>query len=376
MDDITIRYWSPHGRQEETKFQSEDRMIELTTRAAKMVDLSNLSKCTKLETLNLANNMLEELDLSPLSNNQKLTEIRLENNHLSNLDLWPLGNCHSITRLNIVQNRLQSLDVTPILSGSQVLLDSSVVLYADFILRYILTSKELVESFLLFRPDRAPWTAPPVLMWVAYENLAMRMEWSAIRERIFQVLDQLPDSYWYQIQRGLLIGLGMQELAGFDGDPSKILDKTTDSMDYKAARRAIFDRTVELLYEQISRGGPTLFLDIEAMEETRASKLIGKIIEARKLEIEKVVVPTKGSISLMNSLWLSHYGYNILQALGVGMKHIGADIEQVKKSFTDLGFSLRTRNVESLQDVEVPEPVITSQSMKNYVFNEIEKAYQ
>ena len=63
MEEITIRYWSPHGRQEETKYRCDDKKIDLAVRAAKRVDLTNLRRCTQLIELNLANNMLEELDL-------------------------------------------------------------------------------------------------------------------------------------------------------------------------------------------------------------------------------------------------------------------------------------------------------------------------
>jgi hypothetical protein len=375
MEEITIRYWSPHGRQEETKFRSDAKKIDLIMRAAMNVDLSNLRKCTKLVTLNLANNMLEELDLTPLSGNETLVELRLENNHLPSLDLWPLANCSALTRLNLTQTRLQNLDLTPVLARSHVLLDSSVVIYSDNILRYLLTTKELSERFLLVRPDRAPWTAPPVLMWVSYETLAKKMGWSAIRKRILTVLNQTTENDWYAIQRGFLIGFGMEELAGFDGNPSKLLDNTDDSMDYENARRAIFDRAVDLLDEQITNEGPTLFLDAEAMKETRASKLIAKIVEARKQEIDNTTVLTKGSTSLMNSLWLTHYGYKFLEALGVGMRHFGVEIEKVKQSLDELGFSLKTREVESIETAVIDEPVVSSQSMKRFVLNQIEKAY-
>ncbi len=375
MDEISIKYWSPHGRQEERKFHCDDTKIDLTTRAAKKVDLSDVERCEKLAVLNLANNMLEELELSPLSNNKTISEIHLENNHLVSLDLWPLVRSSGLEKINLTQNRLQTLDVTPILTRSSVMLDSSVVLSADNILRFFLTSEELAEHFLLVRPDKAPWTAPPVLIWVLYEELAKKMKWAQIQDRIYSVLDHVTQDYWYHVQRGLLIGLGMRELAGFDGDPLKILDTTRDSMDYRSAKRAIYNRTVELLDEQLSKNGPTLFLDIEAMEVTSASKLIPKIVEARVKEIENTIVFTKGSISLLDSLWLTHYGYKILEALNVGLRHFGVGFEKVKASFTELGFSLKTQEVESLHDVEIESQLITSQSMRRYVINEVEKAY-
>jgi hypothetical protein len=159
MEEITIRYWSPHGRQEEKKFRYDDQTIDLTMRAAMKVDLSHLKECTRLLSLNLANNMLEELDLSPLFESNTLAELRIENNHLPTLNLWPLSRCSALTRVNLTQNRLQFLDLTPILANSHVLLDSSVVIYSDNILRYLFTNHQLAERFLLVRPDRAPWTS-------------------------------------------------------------------------------------------------------------------------------------------------------------------------------------------------------------------------
>ena len=111
------------------------------------------------------------------------------------------------------------------------------------------------------------------------------------------------------------------------------------------------------------------------MKETRASKLIAKIVEARKREIENTIVPTKGSVSLMNSLWLTHYGYQILEAMGVGMKHFGVAIDDIKQSLEELGFSLKTQEVESLEQFDIKYSVVCSQSMKDFVFNQIEKGY-
>ncbi len=375
MEEIIIRYWSPHGRQEERKFLCDDNNIDLTMRAAIKVDLSHLRKCNRLLTLNLANNMLEELDLSPLSENNTIVELRVENNHLRTLDLWPLCSCSALFRVNLTQNRIQSLDLTPVFASSHVLLDSSVVIYSDNLLRYLLTNNQLAERFLLVRPDRAPWTSPPVLMWVSYETLAKKMEWSEIRERILTVLNQITENDWYAIQRGFLIGFGMEELAGYDGNPAKLLENTNDSIDYETAREIIYDNAVELLDEQISNGGPTLFLDIEVMKETRASKLIAKIAEARKLEIENTTILTRGSTSLMNALWLTHYGYKILEVLGIGIRHFGVELEKVKQSLEDLGFSINTCEVESLETDEIKEPMVVSQSMKHFVFNLIERAY-
>ncbi|MHA1943011.1 MAG: hypothetical protein ACW96M_01315 [Candidatus Thorarchaeota archaeon] len=376
MKEITIKYWGYYGRQEERKFQCSDRKIDMIMRAAQRIDLSEVSNCSKLEILNLSSNMLEEIDFSPLSQSQTITTLMLENNHLTSLDLWPLANCDSVTHLNLKNNRLPGLDLTPIFLRARIELDSSVVISADHILRFSLTSEQLKERFLLLRPDRAPWTATPVIIWNKYENLAKKMEWSIIYQRIQTVLNQISESDWYAVQRGFMMALSLDELAGYDGDPRNLLDDTSEDMNYKTARQSIIDRAIELLDGQIERGGATLFLDTEAMKTTRASKLIPKIVEARKQEMEKAIVLTKGSVSIMNSLWLSYYGFKIMEALDVGSTlHMGDGLSRMRESFDELGFTLRTKEVESITSSQITDPIKASKSLKKHVLNLVERAY-
>jgi hypothetical protein len=77
----------------------------------------------------------------------------------------------------------------------------------------------------------------------------------------------------------------------------------------------------------------------------------------------------------MNSLWLTHYGFKILDALNVGVRHFGAELEDIRKSLDDLGFVLKTHEVDSLETAEIEDPVVCSQSMRNHILNLIEDAY-
>ncbi|MHA2024869.1 MAG: hypothetical protein ACW98U_03115 [Candidatus Thorarchaeota archaeon] len=375
MKEITIKYWGHHGRQEERKFQCGDRKIDMIMRAAKKVDLSEVVNCTEIEVLNLSNNMIEEIDLSPLSTCNSLTTLLLENNNLTNLDLWSLAGSKSLVNLDLKNNRLPSLDLTPLFLRAHIEVDSSVVISADYILRYALTSAQLEKRFLLVRPDKAPWTATPVIIWNKYETLAKNIGWSDIRQRITTILDQVDERNWFALQRGLLMGLSLEELAGYDGDPRNLLSTTTDDMDFITARNVVFNRAIELLESQVEVGGSTLFLDTESMKTTRASKLIPRIIEARRLEMENAVVQTKGSIALMNSLWLTHYGYKILQALDVGIQHYGDGINRMKKNLEELGFELKTEEVSSIASAQSIDPIIASDSLKIHVSHLIEQAY-
>ena len=375
MKEITIKYWGHHGRQEERKFQCSDRKIDMIMRAAKKVDLSEVGNCTEIEVLNLSNNMIEEVDLSPLSTCKSMTTLLLENNHLTNIDLWYLAGSDSLRNLDLKNNRLPSLDLTPLFLRAHIELDSSVVVSADYILRYALTNDQLEKRFLLVRPDKAPWTATPVIIWNKYESLAKNIEWSDIHKRIITILCQVDERDWFAVQRGLLMGLSLEELAGYDGDPRNLLSTTTPDLDFKTAREIVFDRAIELLDSQVEDGGSTLFLDTESMKTTRASKLIPKIIEARRLEMENAVVQTKGSIALMNSLWLTHYGFKILQALDVGIQHYGNGLYRMKESLEEVGFELKTEEVSSIASTQSIDPINASDSLKKHVSHLIEKAF-
>jgi hypothetical protein len=319
--------------------------------------------------------MIEEIDFTPVSNSGTITSILLENNRLKSLDLWPLTKCLSIRLLDLKNNQLPSVDITPVFLSANIELDSSVVISADYILRFALTSDQLKSRFLLIRPDRAPWTATPVIIWNKYETLAENNNWSDIHQRIAAILDQVDERDWFAIQRGLLMGLSLDEIAGYDGDPRELLSTTTPDQNFESAREAILERTIELLDSQVERGGSTLFLDTESMKTTKASKLIPKIIDARRLEIEKVIVQTKGSVALMNSLWLSHYGFKILRALEVGVQHYGDGLNRVRESLDDLGFELKTEEVSSIAKVQSIDPILASDSLKKHVSHLIENAY-
>ncbi len=372
MGEISIKYWSPHGRQEETKFQSGHSKIDLVMRAAQRVDLSNLSKCNNLLKLDLSHNMLEELDLSPISGCTSIQEINLQSNHLTKLNLWALKECIELRDLDVTENRLHGLDLTPIFLETRVRMDSSVVVSADNILRYVFTKDDLTKQFQLFRPDGASWTVPPVVMWSMYNEMTKRFDWSEMYERIKSVIERMSSTQWYGAQRGLLHSLGISEIAGYDGDPRKLLELTESGMSFEEARQAVFDRAVQLLEMQLNVDGPTLFLDLERMKETSASKLIPLIVEQRKHELENSTILVKGSTVFLRPLWLTHYGYKILLATGMGLTTDLEGLVSLRKSFDELDLELATQKVTVAKDTYEGK---ASRGMQRHVFDLIRGDY-
>ncbi|TFG31184.1 leucine-rich repeat domain-containing protein [Candidatus Thorarchaeota archaeon] len=372
MEEITIRYWSPHGRQEETKFQCEHTKIDLVMRAAQRVDLSGVARCSLLEKLDLSHNMLEELDLSPVSRCSSLKEINLQSNHLTELNLWPLKDCNRLTFIDVSENRLHGLDLTPVFLNTKIRMDSSVVVSADSVLRYVFTKEEIMKRFQLLRPDGANWAVPPVVIWKKYCEMKKQYDWAYLKERMISVLQKMSPIQWYGAQRGLLQGLGIAMIEGFDGDPRLLLDTTVSEMSFIEAQQAIFDSAVKLLEEQLQNDGPTLFLDIENMRETSASKLIPLIVEKREDEVEKSTLLVKGSTVFLRPLWLTHYGFNILSATGMGLTTNLEGLETLRKNFDELDLELRTQKVTVAKDVY---DGTASKGMQKHVFDLIRAAF-
>ena len=372
MEEITIKYWSPHGRQEETKFQCSHTKIDFVMRAAQRVDLSDVARCTDLEKLDLSHNMLEELDLTPVSGCALLEEINLQSNHLTKLDLWPLRANNKLVSIDVSENRLHGLDLTPIFLDTKVRMDSSVVVSADNILRYVFTRDELVQQFQLLRPDGANWAVPPVVIWNMYSEMTKRYDWAHLKERIVTVLQKMSPIQWYGAQRGLLQGLDFSMLDGFDGDPRLLIDNAVSKMSFAEAQQAIFDSAVKLLEEQLQKDGPTLFLDIEDMRETSASKLIPLIVEKREDEVEKSTLLVKGSKVFLRPLWMTHYGFKILSASGMGLTTDLEGLETLRKRFDELELELRIQKVTVAKDVY---DGTTSKGMQKHVFDLMREAY-
>jgi hypothetical protein len=365
MSELIIRYVSPHGRQEEGKFRCDTSRVELSMRAVIHIDLSPLQDCNQLERLELSHNFMETINLEPLRNAEHLRSIRIKDNRLNDLDLWPLHSCRHLAEIELTENRLRTLDVTPIFTCNLLRADSSVVLTADPILKHILTPEMIMAQFQSIRPDRTAWTATPVVIWNDYEVLVEKFGWPLILQRMKSVLSKVPEISWFEAQKGLLEALNMQELSGLDTDPKETLADVSADDSFESAQERIYDRAVELLGEQVQRGGPTLFLDVLKMKDTRASRLIPSIVSQRKTEIEELEVQTLRGTGFLHSLWMTSYGFDVLNVLDFGLTVNSEAMKQVKAAFDEAGFDLAMERVSSIAH---PDWNNTSRSFRRFIF--------
>lgn len=366
MNSIRIKHDGDLGRQEEPEYSAEASEIRFRNMHAKEVDLSDLAECKNLASLDLSRNALETIDLTPLSNCPMLERIIARENRIELLDLWPLAENSLLKHVDLTLNRtLRSLDVTPVIGRALLSLDASVVLTADSILIWLLTRKDLEDMVFLVRTDRVGWSGFPVIIWRGYESFAGE-KWYVTRHRIESVLARTSRGNWFSAQRGMMVGLGMGELSGYDGDPRELFKGTKNEMSYAEAVGEIHERALQLLESQVAGGGSTLFLDTELMRKTGASRLIPALVESRKREIDEIRIPLRASRVYLRGLWLTHYGFQVLSALGLGLRTDLEGLNRLETCFNELGFELRTTENPA---VRPRSSVSASDSLQKHVYH-------
>lgn len=92
------------------------RTVNLAENRLAEINLYPLQYCQDLETLVLTHNRLTEVNLDPLENCPKIRTIDLSNNTLKFVDLSPLGHSEHLERLNLIGNQLSEVDISPLLN--------------------------------------------------------------------------------------------------------------------------------------------------------------------------------------------------------------------------------------------------------------------
>ena len=163
-------------------------------------------------------------------------------------------------------------------------------------------------------------------------------------------LDDVPERNWYYAQCAFLANLRMNELAGYMGNPLRILEEVTDSMEYSEARECIYGQMINLLSEQIEQVGITHFLDVDALAQTKAAALIPEILKARKNEMKDVVVPVFNDKVYLMPLALTAYGFQMLLSGEYRLDCSMEEVEILAKEMEGLGFKLKTKKVSEKPD--------------------------
>jgi hypothetical protein len=365
MKCFSIVYESYHGRQTDNTYDAKSTKIDLSMRMATKIDLTSLSGTQCLESLDLSKNRLESINLEPLSNIKTLRRLNLGGNRLEEIDLWPLRGLDSLDAVDLVGNRLREVNLTPVIQKTACQLDDDTKVGIDRVLRYVVGGKDTAR-ITLYKPTGEKVEKSPRLQWKNYNELVPRSGWPAVRRYLVKIIEALDQRVWFRAQKGLLEGFQMEELSGFDGDPMLLLEHTDGLTDYANVRDKIYDNAIVLLEEQIDKGGPTLFLDLQKMSDTRASKLVSLISAARAAEILKVAVQVGGNRVNLFPLWLTYYGSELLRVLRFGLTTDLRGLDLVSRNLGQIGYNLRTQEVDPSSSMR-PENV--SEGLVDFMYS-------
>ncbi len=365
MGSFSIVYDGTHGRQIEKDIPLDTRHLNLSHRMAHRIDLTKVRECSVLETIDLSRNQLKSIDLSPLEEVASLKRLRLDHNHLLHVDLWPLRNLDNLEEIDLSMNRMPSINLSPVIHHVCVRLDEGMTVNLDHTLRYVLSGKDTTRISLC-TPEGSRTITSPRITWVKYEQLIEAHGWRKVRDSILHFIDKLGPRKWFRLQKGILEGFDMPELAGLDGDPRQLIQGVDDEDDFYPLQQSIYDRAIELVEQQLQQGGSTLFFDAHRMTHTRASKLVPLLVSARELELQDISVHVGGNRVNLFPLWMTHYGSELLGALNFGLTTDMKGLALIRTNIEQLGYELDVMEV-ALDGPVVPERF--SKGLLDYVYS-------
>lgn len=318
------------------------------------IDLQPLSSCKGLRNLKLNSNKLVEVDLTPLEECSELSMLDLSHNQFTFLNLDPLGHCKRLSALNLRNNKLEGLDITPLI-GCRMLLWPPIE-FRDHVLADPALKHIKFGGAYHHRID-----------WWDYQKLFEQRGGVYVLERIKTLLEIVGEDIRYHTQRGVIEGFEMSELVGFDGDLLRIIENIPRDDAFQTTRSILYSELMKYIDDQIDSGGPTLFFDIEKMQTLPSATLVVKIVERRKREIEKLHFKEDDVIDL-RQLWLTSYGFQVLQALEMGLFTDREGLKDIRSAFIDIGVELQT----TIREDPINPNIRLSESMMKYVYEMVD----
>ncbi|MGY5880513.1 MAG: hypothetical protein RTV31_09685 [Candidatus Thorarchaeota archaeon] len=335
--------------------------LDISCNYIRQLDLSPLEGCETLKYLDLSENAIERVNLSPLKNCDKLVTLDLSYNRIEDVSLTPLVNCKSLRYIYLHRNQLNTINIAPInhlRNLQQVIIDNMKsrtpvpVFQADY--RNNPPNLNDVLYAMTFKTTRPEWLegCPEVkiikLQAESYLNHVKNHGWESVRKHLEAAWPLVSPKQDYFAQKAILRDLGLPELACYDGSISDIIDIFPTSGSYEEGVEEIEANLISLLQEQLENGGSTLFFDIDKLATTPGSVLVPLIVSQREKELKKVILYQYGGRVNLMPLWLTGFGYSILEAVACGYEEIPAKIPDIlERTASEIGISIPLKSTTS-----------------------------
>jgi hypothetical protein len=222
------------------------------------------------------------------------------------------------------------------------------------------------------------------LTWIKSSEVIDRYGFGDFLEIVREVRKGVSDDVWLEVGWEILEGMGLEEFYGCDYDILPALEHIPSKSELVDIQTFLRHSLVETLFELFNSGGTTILLDVAEMVGTPAAALIPKIIELRKKEIERTVVPIIGKEVILYNvymeeigrtsvpeesvhlepLWFTAYGYQILFALGFGFLTTLEGLSKITQTMSRLGVNF---TLERNEKYVINTETIMSKAMRTIV---------
>ncbi len=310
------------------------RVLSLAMNRLSTINLSPLSRCKNLTWLSLSKNKIDTIDLTPLSRCENLENLYLGGNDFTSMNLKPLAKCKSLREIIISSDTNDSLDtvidLTPLVPLKNL---QKVGLYK-------LERASLGLQVHQFK--RVPQGVSQVLKKcrnVSIEDIVRaRIESLGPRkglESLEQDIDRIDSQHWLEVRKDVLRPLGLDVIAGFDGQPSELaprkrMKKWEENVLLKASK-------------EVAKGSRSTLFNLEDldMKNDIHAKLHSAILENRLNEIEKAKIFVCEGCADLREIWYTAWGFKLLSERKTWIfSTTGRPLIDLRNSLRDLGFDL------------------------------------
>ncbi|NHI89593.1 MAG: leucine-rich repeat domain-containing protein [Candidatus Thorarchaeota archaeon] len=334
--------------------------IDISSNWLTEVDLTPLESCKDLEYLSLGVNKLETVDLTPLQSCKHLKHLDLSHNRFRELDLTPLAGCEELVYLYLQENQFRRINIAPLYQLEH--LTTAVIQLTHQGPR----PKVVIDSFMSNRPPNlndslfAFFTnrvANLVPDWLydkdaeidfvpkSYKDLVSKFGWKLVKKHLLALAKKLPTATEFAAQGVLLEAFAMRELACYDGPIYDIVRLLPLSGSYETGRLQLYSKMVNLLDAQLTRGGSTLYFNLDLLSTTPGSVLLPAVLSRRDAEMQDVVLfDRSGKVDLL-PLWLTSYGNKILSVLGVKRYVPASMLSKINNALNEINHDISVEKV-------------------------------
>lgn len=180
-------------------------------------------------------------------------------------------------------------------------------------------------------------------------------------------LEDTPESLWkHRAQINCLLDLRvyLPMYRGLDSSIVPILRAGLARSEYASLRTYIRVELIKQLKEQVVRGGPTHFFDInEMLRIPELAVHVPKILELRKREIQGVTLVDRNGVIDLSPIIMTAWGYELAQALGLGLETNSEGCDAIQRKLLELDLSINF----SKNDVHNPTPVNMGIGLSLYI---------